>query len=132
MTVEEQIRANAELTISMLREVSPVPDFGYNAESVEWLQGYIEHARTQPEFSSDGSKLEHLVSNLGSYLGQCVIVCFGGEWQLLDGGWAIAFDAANAVFPFNKVRKQFKNGIEGGDGIYGWFTMIPAVFFRKT
>ena len=129
MTMEEKIRANAEMTIAMLGPVSGVDGFGYNAASVEWLDGFIERQRIRPEF--DDSERSQLVSNIGSYLGECVIACFGGAWQLRDGMWCVAFNSANAAFPFNKVMKQFKNGREGGDSIYSWFTMIPGVFLQQ-
>src|SRR5262245_3783675 len=117
MTVEEQIRANSEATIASLGPISRVENFGYNADSVKWLEGFIERNRALHELPEQTT--DQLVSNLGSYLGECVIACFGGAWQLQDGNWGVAFDAKNAVFPFNKVRKQFANGIE--DGVYGWF-----------
>jgi hypothetical protein len=126
MTVEEQIRSNAEMTIAALGPASGIEGFGYNAASVKWLEGLIEHQRTRPDL--DKSALSGIVSNLGSYLGECVIARFGGAWQMRDDMWCVAFDSANAVFPFNKVYKQFENGTEGGDGVYGWFTTIPAVF----
>jgi hypothetical protein len=124
MTVEDQIRANAALTIATLGPVSGIEGFGYNAASVKWLEGYIERQRNRGVLKGDG--LAQIVSNLGSYLGECVIACFGGEWRLLDGMWCVAFDANNAVFPFNKISKQFRNGAEA-DGVYGWFTVIPAI-----
>jgi hypothetical protein len=42
METEEQIKTNAELFIQELRPVSGM-DFGYNKESVKWLDGHIEH-----------------------------------------------------------------------------------------
>jgi len=43
-------------------------------------------------------------------------------------GLCVAFNDQNAAFPLAKVRKQFDNGIDGGDGIYSFFTAIPLLF----
>ncbi len=124
MTVQEQIRANAEMVVEQLRQISDVPDFGYNAASVAWVNDFIERQRVRPEL--EGAGRERLYQTLGSYLGECVIACYGGAWQSQEGTWAVAFNASNAVFPFNKVRKHFANGSE--DGVRSWFQMIPLVF----
>jgi len=124
VTVEEQIRANAEMTAALLGPLSHVDGFGYNAASVKWLEGFIERQRTR---GLDDRAKTKLISNLGSYLGECVIARFGGAWQLQDGMWGVAFDSGNAVFPFNKVGNQFENGTACG-GVYAWFTTIPIVF----
>ena len=128
MTDLDKLRANAELVIQNLREVSEIENFGYNAESVAWVAGFIERQRLRPDL--DKAALDRLSTNLGCYLGECVIACFGGEWQLVQGSWAITFDADNAAFPFSKVQKQFANGREGGDSIQGWFEVIPELFAK--
>lgn len=120
----EHIRANAALAVEQLGAASGLAHFGYDAPSVEWLDGFIERQRVRedvgPEF------VEKLVSVLGSYLGECIIRSYGGRWALSDHGWGIEFDEKNAAFPFAKVRKQFANGKE--DGVYSFFTAIPLVF----
>ena len=122
MTPEETIRANAQLVIDRISERhTPI---GYNRESVEWLDGFIERARSTANASSDG--IEKLVEVLGSYLGECVIHTYGGTWKEREDEWGVFFDDSNAVFPFNKVRKQFKNG--GEDSILSFFEIIPEVF----
>ncbi len=124
MTVQEQIRANAEMVVEQLRQISDVPNFGYNAASVAWVNDFIERQRIRPD--QEGAGRERLCQTLGSYLGECVIVCYGGAWHLQEGTWAVAFNAGNAVFPFNKVRKHFANGSE--DSVRSWFEMISLVF----
>ena len=126
MRVEEQIRANAERTIRAMGPISGIEAFGCNADSVKWVEGFIERQRVRPELDEDAT--DRLVSNLGPYLGACVIAYFGGAWRQQDGMWGVALNPGNAVFPFNKVRKQFDNGIE--DGIYCWFDSIPIVFAK--
>jgi hypothetical protein len=131
MTPLEKIRANAQLIINKAGPISGLGSrFGYNRESVAWIEGYIERCRNTPEFSRDG--IPGLVEVLGSYVGECVIHVYGGEWREHSDTWGVFFDDKNCVFPFAKVHKQFDNGIEGGDSILGFFEIIPEVFMKKT
>lgn len=127
MTPREMIRANAELVVGQLRGASGIEGFGYNAESVEWLDGFIERQRVRPEFAGDEAA-ERMSQTLGSFLGECVVRCYGGEWRELEGTWAVDFGGGNAAFPFNKVRKQFANGAE--DSVLSWFETIPLIIAR--
>lgn len=124
MTVQQQIRANAEMVVEQMRPVSNVENFGYNAESVVWVDGFIERQRVRPDM--DKEFIYQLTQTLGSYLGECIIACYGGSWQEQAGTWAVVFDSGNFVFPFNKVNKQFLNGCE--DSIASFFDVIPLIF----
>ncbi|XGV95508.1 MAG: hypothetical protein ACAF41_22525 [Leptolyngbya sp. BL-A-14] len=124
VTVQEQIRTNAELVIKQLGQISDIENFGYNLESVAWVDGFIERQRNRPDFSQDS--IDRLVQNLGSFIGECIIACYGGAWQHEEGTWAVAFNQNNFVFPFNKVRKQFVSGSE--DSIRSFFEMIPILY----
>jgi hypothetical protein len=129
MTPQEMIRANAELVVERLREASGMEEFGYNAESVEWLDGFIERQRVRPEFA-DGEAAERMSQTLGSFLGECVVRCYGGEWREVRGTWAVCFGGDdNAAFPFNKVRKHFADGPE--DSVLSWFKTIPVIFAEQ-
>lgn len=122
--MDEELKANAEMVVEMLSRLSD-NNFGYNPESVKWLEGYIERIRTSGDFENEETK-EKLTGVFGSYLGECVIRCYGGAWARRDGVLCVAFDDQNAVFPFAKVAKQFDHGLE--DGIAGFFNSIPIVF----
>jgi hypothetical protein len=123
--MEEQIRANAEMVVQQLRPLSGI-DFGYMIESVEWLEGYIERLRNSGEFENVETK-NKLISVFGSFLGECIVRCYGGRWtQDGEGEWCVAFDVDNMAFPFAKVAKQIDNGLD--DGIASFFTVIPIVF----
>jgi hypothetical protein len=74
--------------------------------------------------------VDGLVSVFGSYLGECVINCYGGYWENEDGQWRVSFNVENAVYPFGKVRKQFENGAE--DSIKSFFEIIPIIFASAT
>jgi hypothetical protein len=122
--MEEHIRANAELVLEQLRSLTG-KDFGYTRESVDWLEGYIERLRNSGEFDSPEMK-QKLMSVFGSFLGECLIRCYGGVWTQYNDDWAVAFTEGGMAFPFAKVRKQFDNGL--GDGISSFFSVIPVIF----
>ena len=125
--MKEQIEANAAMVIQQLRPLSGI-EFGYNRESVEWLEGYIERLRQSNELQDDATR-EKLTSVFGSFLGECIVRCYGGAWADREGVWGVAFDSRNAAFPFAKVVKQMQNGLK--DGIGSFFTLIPVVFAKS-
>src|SRR5579871_2075820 len=113
LTPLDMIQLNAKLVID-----STYKQFGvtlsYDAESVEWLDEYIERLRAQNYPDDD---IDKLINVFGSYLGECIRHEYGGEWADEQGNWVIRFDAQNAAFPFSKVLKQFKSGSDGGESI---------------
>ncbi len=121
---EQHLKANAERVIQELRPVSGM-DFGYNKESVKWLEGHLEQLRLSGAFQVEETK-NQLADLYGSFLGECIIQCYGGSWAEHDGMWGVAFDQNNIVFPFAKVAKQMDNGLE--DGIGTMFRCIPVLY----
>jgi hypothetical protein len=123
MPMAERIRRNAELVVSIAHEQLNV-DIGYDEAGVRWLDGYAQrqHEQGNPEIR-DG-----LVDTLGSYLGECIIQSFGGQWAEIDGSWCVQFSEGNAAYPHNKLRKQLENG--AGDSVLSFFAAIPALFRR--
>jgi hypothetical protein len=117
----DAIRLNAELVVQQMQPLSGL-DFNYDAESIRWLDGYINRQRQEV----DDATRTRLTSVLGSYLGASIINTYGGNWGQVEGEMAVVFDDNNAVFPFAKTGKQFANGPE--DSIYSMFTTIPVVF----
>jgi hypothetical protein len=122
--MEEDIKAAAEMAVEQLRPLSGF-DFGYTEQSVEWLEGYIERLRNSDEFASLDAK-SSLIGVFGSFLGECIIRCYGGSWAKHEGAWCVAFNSADMAFPFAKVAKQFDNGLS--DGISSFFRLIPILF----
>lgn len=125
MNDEEKIRANARLAIEQLGPLSGLgPRFGYNAESVQWVEGFIEKMRSSP----DGKEItDQLRSVLGSFLGECIVVVYEGKWKLTPNGWAVDVGGNAVAYPFNKVHKQLQNGVAAGDSILTFFTAIAAI-----
>lgn len=123
--MEQHIRTYAEIVIQQLRPLSGI-DFGYTQESVQWLEGHMERLRQSGEFESFDER-NKLTTMFGSFLGECIIRCYGGTWKRDElGVWCVAFDDRNAAFPFAKVEKQMDNGLE--DGIASFFNVMPLIF----
>jgi hypothetical protein len=130
MTTHEAILANSSLVIEMLGPLSGLgTQFGYNRDSVMWVEGFIERQRLRSDVEAEGR--ERMIQILGSFLGECIIHTYGGEWREADGTWGVFFDASNAVFPFSKVSKQFANGRERGDSILSMIDNIGPVFLKS-
>jgi hypothetical protein len=109
-----------------IREAGPIShiNLGYNLESVEWLEGYIERLRKSGQFKETDQKFG-LVGVFGSFLGECVIHNYGGAWRERSEGWRVEFRKDTYVLPFSKVSKQLDNGLS--DGIGWFFRAIPIV-----
>jgi hypothetical protein len=129
MTPLEAIHANAQLVLEQLGPISGLGEqFGYNLESLQYVEGFIERQRTRA--GVDEATIDRWVQVLGSFLGECVIHTYGGEWRENQGRWGIFFSEANdrnAAFPFAKVQKQFANGLESGDSIVSFFRVLPVI-----
>jgi hypothetical protein len=124
LRMEEQIRnirANAELVVRMFAKETDF-GFGYNRESVQWLDAYIEQIRNTQRTNEE---FNQLVSNLGSFLGEAIIRSFGGKWSFDQRGWAILWDDFNLVYPFMKVAKQLRNG--ESDSIFSFYAVTGAM-----
>ena len=74
----DEIKENAELIIEDLGPLSGL-GFGYTSESVAWVDDFIENQRIRKEI--DEEAVNGLVNTLGSFLGECIIRCYGGFWQ---------------------------------------------------
>lgn len=122
--VEVLIKENAALAIRTLGPCSKL-DFGLNAESVAWVEGFIERQRTRPDF--DGPLADRLTDVLGSFLGECLIETYGGRWELIDGRWGVRLPNGIAAFPFSKVYKQLDEGLAGGESIASFYRVAGVI-----
>ena len=124
--MEEVFKELAEKLISTMSAQSGV-ELGYDAASVEWVDGFIERQRVRLQ----GDEARGLINVIGAFVGECVVANYGGSWRADEGGaWGVYFDDGNAAFPFAKVRKQFDNGREGGDSVHSFYSTIPYLFLR--
>jgi len=112
------IRTNADLVVRELAELNG-GDFGLDAGSVAWLEGFIERQR-----SSDTADVSQgLVNVLGCYLGEAIIAAvLGAEWsEDAAGALGVLFPTGDMAFPFNKVEKQLSEGLENGESILSFY-----------
>jgi hypothetical protein len=116
------IHRNASYVVGICQTLT---DFGflYDAESVKWLDGFINDLRAKPGTAEDH---DDLVSQLGAYLGQAIVENYGGVWDIDDQGWHVRFDEQNRAYPLGKVAKQLANGAE--DSIFSFYSAIPLLF----
>ena len=121
--LEQAISEIHRLARYVVQEFQPVSDidFGFNAESVAWTEGFIERERSRRDLSKGVP--EGLVNTLGSFLGECIVAATGGKWEWSEEerDWGIRFESGGMAFPFVKVLKQFTNGLEGGDSIESYY-----------
>ncbi len=115
----ELIHANAELVVRELAHASGGP-FGYDQESVAWVEGFIERQRAEHPDTSGG-----LISVLGSYLGEAIIEAVpGSEWAEDNNGvLAVLFQTGDMAYPFNKVEKQIAEGLANGESIMSFYSI---------
>ncbi|MDQ8699719.1 hypothetical protein [Hyphomicrobium sp. LHD-15] len=120
-----QINANVEFALQEFRELAD-KDVTLDAESVAWVEGFVESARGR-YLGVDGGVPEGLIGLIGSYLGEAIIAETGGQWTEDDaGGLGVAFPNGDAVYPFTKVRKQFEQGVAGGESILSFYTVAVS------
>jgi hypothetical protein len=124
MEMQSKIRANAELLRSVARESLGV-DAEYDEAGVRWLDHYINGQRD----AATSEVKERLPNTLGSYLGECIRLTYGGDWIQDEMGWAVKINEKLTVYPFNKVRKQLSN--REGDSVLSFFKTIPALLQGK-
>jgi hypothetical protein len=116
----ERIRQLAARVVVELKAVSGI-NFGFNRESVEWVEGFIErYRRSKPGNSEPPSGL---VNSFGAFLGESIALSTNERWEWSSevNAWGILFSNGNWVFPFAKVMKQFENGIEHGESIASFY-----------
>ena len=99
-------------------------NLNYDLHSVKFIEEFIERQRN----NFDSEQRKGLINSIGSFVGQCIIINYGGHWQVDQDTQtiSIALDDKNKIFPFAKTAKQFENGLE--DSVYSFYTIIPTVF----
>ena len=127
MTPDQEIYENAVRVIEGCASLSGLGSrFGYNRESVEWLDGYIDRLRDSGKFKEE-EQLKNLTVSFGCFLGECLRVAYGGAWREHDGAWGVFFKDSSGAFPFSKVRKQLENGSAEGHSILSFYDVLPRI-----
>lgn len=77
----------------------------YSKRSLARLDRYVEQVRD--DLSPDEE--EFLVTDLATFLGECIHKAYDGEWKPRDGKWAVVFGDDRAAFPFTEVRRVLED-----------------------
>ena len=92
MTPEQEIYENSVRVIEGCAPLSGLGSrFGYNRESVEWLDGYIDRLHDGGQFKEE-EQLKNLTINFGCFLGECIRAAYGGAWREHDLAWGVFFE----------------------------------------
>ena len=113
MSAIPQIKKNAQSLIENLGPESGVENFGYNAESVAYLDGFID--RQGQGIRSSPQAINNFVSLAGAFLGESVIAAYGGQWHESASGISICIEAGaqqHLLMPFHRVHNRLVNGTE--------------------
>src|SRR5262249_8768843 len=119
MSPLQQIRENAAWVAENLGNQSGIEPFAYTAESVDYLDQFLE--RQEAVVKASELSVNKFVHLLGAYLGECILANYGGEWQESSQGLAIFIRTktqAHWLQPFHKVYKRITNGSENHLGFY--------------
>lgn len=118
------LRDNVKFAVRQLGEARGEP-LGFDRDSVAWVEGFIERNRRK---YADENARAGMVSVLGSYLGQAIIEAAGAAWdEDADGALGVRFANGDWCYPFNKVDKQFAQGLEGGESILSFYNVCLDV-----
>lgn len=126
------IRENTAVALRELKKVSG-REFGLDRDSVAWVEDFIERQR---KAYADENARGAIVSVLGSYLGEAIVAATDGRWDSdEDGALGVRFACGDWCYPFNKVDKQFEQGLDGGESILSFYNvcvnMIAAGGLRE-
>jgi hypothetical protein len=106
-----EIKQDVDLAVERLGELTDFA-FGLDAQSVQWVDGFILRQRERPGFDLD--EVGGLVRVLGSFLGECIVVATDGRWarDADTEQWCVRFPSGDRAYPYTKVWKCFEHGAE--------------------
>ena len=130
MPAPPQITKNAQWVIENFGPQSGLGHFGYDGESVAYLDTFVD--RQGASFRASEQNAERIISLLGSFLGEAIIATYGGDWQQTEQGLSLSIQAGgqfHILQPFQKVQKRLANGPE--DSLHFYFaTFLPQILSR--
>ncbi len=105
MNKASELHEDARLVIEVIREKEEV-ELDYSADSILWLDAYIEQHRAE---LSEGDKTV-LREKLGAFLGETIRQHYGGQWVEGSGNhWMIAFGERGQTSPFDMISDHLNN-----------------------
>ncbi len=103
-----ELQEDAQLVIDVLSENAEV-DLDFSADSVSWLDAYIEEHRHELD-ERDKSLLQE---KFGAYLGESIRRNYGGRWVKGSGDrWMIVFDEEYQASPFELIGEHLDHHTE--------------------
>ncbi len=92
----------------------------FDADAVMRLSEFVEANRVAlPAAQRDG-----LVASLGCFLGQCLVVVYGGEWaKNADGETGVELEKRVFLNPFYLVNRQLNEGESAS--VAAFFASVP-------
>jgi hypothetical protein len=115
----EEIKSAGEMVIARFNKDFEA-NLAFNAESVEWVEGYIQRNR---EVLSKEYRISWSIS-FGYLLGEAIISAYGGAWEydeILDE-WMI--DLGQPVGSANPIGKTYKFLSSPDESILSFFKVI--------
>lgn len=96
----------------------------YDKRAINWIEDiYIDFLLEK--YKDDEDFKIRVVELIGAFLGECIILNYGGSWQKENGHWAVSFGERGKTYPVGKVYKRFVNGPE--DSISWYYELIPKI-----
>ncbi|MYD10556.1 MAG: hypothetical protein F4X02_11005 [Chloroflexi bacterium] len=102
------LREDAQLVIDVLSEKENI-QLDYSADSVSWLDAYIEEHRAQ----LDEREKSLLQEKFGAFFGESIRHNYGGRWVKVNSDrWMIVFDEERQMSPFEIIGEHLDHHIE--------------------
>lgn len=115
---DENPLAQLQQAAEAVRQQLQTTDF--DAAGVQRLAAFIEEQR--PQLSRDN--IQGVVMALGTFLGQCMVQGYQGEWASgPDGTTGVGFQGTRFYNPFYRVMLQFDNGLQ--ESVADFYASIP-------
>jgi hypothetical protein len=117
------IRSNAAFAVEQFGALANF-EFGFNRQSVEWVEGFIERQRER------GGDHYKMIGIIGSFLGEAIVAQTGATWVANGDTFGLQFqngDHLDTCFPFGKVAKQFEMGLAAGESVLAFHDLVVDV-----
>ncbi|HWA24119.1 MAG TPA: hypothetical protein VG734_00485 [Lacunisphaera sp.] len=126
MSTLAQIKANAQYVQQQFGPKSGLDNFGYNAPSIAYLDGFL--TRQNQLVACNPQSIAKFTSLIGAFVGEAIIATYGGEWQEGDGAVRLRLaygDHVHFLNPFQKVNNRILAGQE--HNLESYFSMIREI-----
>lgn len=120
----DAISGNTQLVRKTMADLSGT-DYPPGRAGVQYLDGCID--RTRPGL--DDAAKERMGTICGCYLGEALVVEYGGARVQSSDGLGVQFSAGNVAYPINKATKHWQKGV--GDSVLSFFDIAGVLWADK-